>query len=163
MTNLTHQILSLKFDQKPHYTWPADLVSDDGECLFLSSIIGGTLIHYTRGFQEPQNLPSDMTFWRGRWYNVFRNYDPNYRLRNFYCNVGMPLEIEGDTIKYVDLDLDVRVYPDGSFELLDEDEFALHTVQYNYPQWVQQNAWQAVDEIKAMATAREGPFRLIAR
>jgi protein associated with RNAse G/E len=160
-SNATWKILSLKYDQKPHYTWPANFIEDDGERLYLRSVLGGVLTHYTRGFEEPQKLPSDLTFWRDRWYNVFVNYDADYSIRNFYCNVGMPPIIASNLVTFVDLDLDVRVYPDGSYDLLDEDEFAVHRVHYNYPEWVQQRAWQAVDEIIALAAAHEGPFQLI--
>ncbi|MEP7289021.1 MAG: DUF402 domain-containing protein [Chloroflexota bacterium] len=164
MTDLSWQIwqiMSLKYDHRPHYTWPATLIEDNDERLFLSSVVGGILVHHTRGFEEAQTLPSDLTFWRNRWYNVFTNYDENRLLRNFYCNVTMPLFLQANTINYVDLDLDVRVYPDGSYTLLDEDEFAEHTVQYNYPDWVQRRAYEAVDEIVALAKAGEGPFALL--
>src|ERR1043166_9277883 len=75
LTNPVWQILSLKYNQQPHYTWPAALIDDDGERLRLSTVIGGLLVHYTRGFEEAQVLRSDLTFWRERWYNVFTNYN----------------------------------------------------------------------------------------
>src|SRR5258708_4788904 len=103
-TNPMWQILSLKYNQQRHYTWPATLSSDNGERLRFSTIIGGLLIHYTRGFEEPQHLRSDLTLWRERWYNVFTNYDANGKLHDLYCNVAMPLEISGNTLQYIDLD-----------------------------------------------------------
>ena len=161
MTDLTWQIVSLKYDHRKHYTWPATLVEDDGERLFLRTVVGGTLVHYSRGFEELQRNPSDLTFWRDRWYNIFVNYTEAGVLRNFYCNVTMPLFITDHTLNFVDLDLDVRVYPDGSWVLLDEDEFALHAVQFNYPDWLQKRARQAVGEITELAQAGEGPFALL--
>src|SRR5438045_2892424 len=112
------QILSLKFDKRPHYTWPAVLNEDNGHLLRLRSLIGGTLIHYTRGFEEAVRRPADLTFWRDRWYNVFTNYHEDGKLRNFYCNVTMPLTVQDSTISFVDLDLDVRVAPDGTYRIL---------------------------------------------
>src|SRR5258708_17923846 len=159
------QIAALKYDGRPHYTWPATYLDDDGDHLRLSTLIGGILIHTTRGFDEVQELASDLTFWRGRWYNVFTNYDEDHRLRNFYCNVAMPLEIDQSlsisTLKYVDLDLDVRVFPDGRHELLDEDEFIDHTAKFGYPLAVQERARRAVEEILALVAARSGPFSAI--
>src|ERR1041385_5531591 len=103
-TNPTWLILSLKYNQLRHYTWPATLLDDDGERLRFTTIIGGLLIHYTRGFEEAQYLRSDLTFWRERWYNVFTNYDADGNLHDLYCNVAMPLVISENTLQYVDLD-----------------------------------------------------------
>jgi protein associated with RNAse G/E len=159
--NQTWQILALKYDQKPHYTWPATFVDDDGDQLRFESVVGGMLVHYTRGFQEPTRRRSMLTFWRDRWYNVFTNYMLDGQLSNFYCNVAMPCFIKEYTLGFVDLDLDVRVYPDGNYQVLDEDEFELHRVKYSYPAWVQDKARQTVDEIVALSKLGEGPFQIL--
>jgi|SRR5581483_2080044 protein associated with RNAse G/E len=161
MTYPVWQILSQKYDLQPHYTWPAELRYDDGHELRFSSVIGGLLVHYTRGFQEPTRRPSDLTFWRGRWYNVFTNYHEDGTLRNFYCNVTMPLSIKDSTIIFVDLDLDVQIWPDGSYRILDKDEFEAHRLQYGYPDWVQRQALNGVNEILALFGERKGPFSLL--
>jgi protein associated with RNAse G/E len=155
------QILSLKYNQQPHYTWPAALIDDDGERLRLSTVMGGLLVHYTRGFEEAQVLRSDLTFWRERWYNVFTNYDADGKLSNLYCNVAMPFVISENTLQYVDLDLDVRFYPGGTYEILDEDEFEQHAAELQYPVQVRNRALQAVDEIIALAKSRVEPFDLL--
>jgi uncharacterized protein len=158
MDNRVWQVLALKYDGRPHYTWPAELLEDDGEQLTFRSVVGGLLVHYTRGFEEPTRRPSDLIFWRDRWYNVFVNLNDDGSTRNFYCNVAMPLSIEGNTIKFVDLDLDVQIFPDGTYRVLDRDEYELHCIKYAYPDWLQQMAEQAVTEILALFEAREGPF-----
>ncbi len=163
MTRSVWQILAQKYDRRPHYTWQAVLLDDDGQQLRLASVVGGKLIHYTRGFEEIMQRPSDLTVWRGRWYNVFTNYHEDGTLRNLYCNVAMPPLIEDSTITFVDLDLDVQYWPDGTFRILDMDEFEQHRVQYGYPDWVQTNALRAVNDILALAEARDGPFGILAR
>ena len=160
-TNPMWQILSLKYNLQPHYTWPATLKDDNGERLHFTTVIGGMLVHYTRGFEQPQILRSDLTFWRERWYNVFTNYDADGNLHDLYCNVAMPLVISGNTLQYVDLDLDLRFNPDGTYELLDEDEFDQHTAELEYPTQVRQRALQTVDEIIALAKSRVEPFSLL--
>ena len=163
MTRSIWQILAQKYDKRLHYTWQAVLLDDDGQQLRLASVVGGKLVHYTRGIEEVTQRRSDLTFWRQRWYNVFTNYHEDGTLRYFYCNVAMPPVIEDSTVSYVDLDLDVQVLPDGSFRILDMDEFEQHRVRYGYPDWVQTNALRAVNDILALAEAREGPFGILAR
>ena len=60
-----------------------------------------------------------------RWYNLFEIHDRlSDTLKGWYCNVALPAVIDEHTISYVDLALDLLVYPDGKQLVLDEDEFA---------------------------------------
>jgi hypothetical protein len=63
-------------------------------------------------------------YYSERWYNVFEIHDrEDDSLKGWYCNVTLPAEIDEHTISYVDLALDLLVYPDGKQLVLDEDEF----------------------------------------
>ena len=42
-------------------------------------------------------------------------------------------ELVENTIKYIDYDLDLRVFPDGSFKVLDRGEYNYHKELMNYP------------------------------
>jgi uncharacterized protein len=68
------------------------------------------------------------TWYRERWYNIFEIHDrDDGLLKIWYCNVGKPVEFADGVVSYIDLALDLLVYPDGRQEVLDEDEFeALH-------------------------------------
>jgi uncharacterized protein len=64
-------------------------------------------------------------YYNKRWYNLYEIHDRlDDRLKGWYCNVTLPAEIDKHTISYVDLALDLLVYPDGTQLVLDEDEFA---------------------------------------
>ena len=43
-----------------------------------------------------------------------------------------PFIIEEDTIKFIDYDLDLRVFPDGSFKILDRGEYKYHKNLMHY-------------------------------
>jgi protein associated with RNAse G/E len=53
-----------------------------------------------------------------------------------YVDICTPAVWEGFTATSVDLDLDVAMRPDGSVELLDEDEFVEHSSAMAYPEHV---------------------------
>ncbi|MEQ1643634.1 MAG: DUF402 domain-containing protein [Pyrinomonadaceae bacterium] len=72
-------------------------------------------------------------FWPDRWYNIFRFHQPDGSLRNYYCNIAMPFTLEGDTLEFVDLDIDVVVWPDGRHEILDRDDFEENAIRFGYP------------------------------
>jgi hypothetical protein len=64
-------------------------------------------------------------YYSDRWYNLFEIHDRlDDSLKGWYCNVTLPAEIDEPTISYIDLALDLLVYPDGKQLVLDEDEFA---------------------------------------
>jgi len=64
------------------------------------------------------------TWYTDRWYNIFEIHArEDDHIRGWYCNIGLPAEVEGSTISYVDLALDLLVFPDGRQIVLDEDEF----------------------------------------
>ena len=64
-------------------------------------------------------------FYADRWYNIFEMHDrADGSLKGWYCNVCLPAELSAGRVAYVDLALDLLVYPDGRQLVLDEDEFA---------------------------------------
>lgn len=69
------------------------------------------------------------TFYSNRWYNVFEMHDKeDDRLKGWYCNVCRPASLEEESVAYMDLALDLLVYPDGRQLVLDEDEFEVLAV-----------------------------------
>ena len=65
------------------------------------------------------------TYYTDRWYNIFEIHSrDDDSLRGWYCNISRPAEIEGDAVSWIDLALDLLVFPDRRQVVLDEDEFA---------------------------------------
>jgi hypothetical protein len=63
------------------------------------------------------------TFFFERWYNIFRIADSEASLKGFYINISKPPIIRDQVIDWEDLAIDVWVRPDGTYIVLDEDEF----------------------------------------
>ena len=59
------------------------------------------------------------------WYNVFEVRAVDGTLKGWYANVGMPVQLdpERSVLRYVDLALDVWANPDGTYVVLDQDDF----------------------------------------
>lgn len=88
-----------------------------------------------------------------RWYNVFEVHDrDDGRIKCWYCNVTMPATWEGGEIAYVDLALDLFVYPDGRQLVLDEDEFEA----LNPPADLRARALQALEQLKLLVRPQDG-------
>lgn len=64
------------------------------------------------------------TFFTDRWFNVFEIHShSDNKFKGLYCNVSYPAEITDGVVSYVDLALDLLVFPDGRQLVLDQDEF----------------------------------------
>ena len=74
--------------------------------------------------------PAIMYFFKDKWFNVIAQLkkDGIY----FYCNIASPFIIEEDTIKYIDYDLDLRIFPSGEYKILDKGEYKYHKRIMNY-------------------------------
>ncbi len=65
------------------------------------------------------------TYYTDRWYNIYEIHDRHTDdLKGWYCNVTRPARFENGRVSYVDLALDLLVFPDKTSLVLDEDEFA---------------------------------------
>ena len=50
----------------------------------------------------------------------------------YYCNIASPALISSRMIKYIDYDLDAKLFPDGDIRILDEKEYLRHKDNYKY-------------------------------
>ena len=75
--------------------------------------------------------PAILYFFLNRWYNIIGQY--KNKGIYYYCNMASPIIIEDNTIKFIDYDLDVKVFPNGSFKVLDKNEYSYHKKKYQYP------------------------------
>ncbi|RIK46179.1 MAG: DUF402 domain-containing protein [Chloroflexi bacterium] len=71
-------------------------------------------------FEHGDELDEFFSLERG--YNVFALYRGGRDLVGWYCNVTLPTVVEGDTIIWHDLYIDIIRYPNGQWLLLDMDE-----------------------------------------
>ena len=74
--------------------------------------------------------PAIMFFFKNRWFNIIGQLK-EYGIY-FYCNIATPFLIDDKVIKYIDYDLDLRVFPNGSFKILDRMEYKYHRKQMHY-------------------------------
>jgi predicted RNA-binding protein associated with RNAse of E/G family len=96
------------------------------------------------------------THYGDRWYNVFAIYDVDSdRLKGWYCNITRPARIEDGQVSSDDLALDLIVYPDGTWKVLDQDEFEA----LDLPQEDRTKALATLAELRGLAEALEGPFQ----
>ncbi len=90
-------------------------------------------------------------YFSDRWYNIYAIYSHvDGQFKGWYCNVTRPALIAADCVSYVDLALDLLVYPDGRQLVLDEDEFAALALDES----TRRQALLALSELKSLFDSR---------
>ncbi len=117
------QIQCYKHNGKIHRAWDEAIVLD----IKKDYIVFGnnkTKVTEAQGTWWKTKEPAIMYFFKNEWYNIISQIkkDGIY----YYCNIATPFIIEEGTIKYIDYDLDLRIYPSGEFKILDKLEYEYH-------------------------------------
>lgn len=100
--------------------------------------------------------PAIMYFYRDRWFNVIGQYKKTGIC--YYCNIASPFILDGKVIKYIDYDLDLRVFPDGSFRVLDRGEYNYHKTVMNYSNELDKILKYELTNLIEIAKLKTGPF-----
>ncbi|REJ78470.1 MAG: DUF402 domain-containing protein [Acidobacteria bacterium] len=158
MINKEIIVNSRKFDFGIHRTWKGRLAATEESLILVLGRFESEVRHEKLGIIRPGTFSYEY-YWLDRWYSVFRFHEPDGAFRNFYCNVNQP-PVLNDTgeLDYVDLDIDILVTEDFSYEILDLDEFESNSRRYSYPEQTVFKAEDALKELELMIINREFPF-----
>lgn len=86
-------------------------------------------------------------YYSRRWFNIFEMHDRDSgETKGWYCNITRPAVFGNGALSYVDLALDVLVFPDGRLRLLDEAEYAALALDAAD----REQASNAVEELKTL-------------
>ncbi len=149
----------LKHDGVEYRRWHATLSRREDDLIVLDAEFDVDVSHELLG-EIKRRTKTVEYYWLDRWYNVFRFLEDDGRTRLWYCNVNTPPRFEGGTLTYVDLDIDILVQPDRSFQVLDEDEFEINAKLYGYSEEEKSHAVVAVKELTMMIEQHRFPFLL---
>jgi protein associated with RNAse G/E len=149
----------LKHDGSEHRRWTGRLAQKEANLIVLEAEFDVDVSHHLLG-EIRRGTRLIEYYWLDRWYNVFRFLHDDGTTRLFYCNVNKPPVFGGQSLTYIDLDIDVIVQPDYSYEVLDLDEFKANSQRYAYTVEEQTKARAAVEELVRMIESRQFPFSI---
>ena len=138
------QIQCYKHNGKIHRAWDEAVVIDIKED-YLVCGNDRTIVIESEGNVWKTKEPAVMFFFKERWFNIIAQLkkDGIY----FYCNIASPYIIEEKTIKYIDYDLDLRVFPHGEYKILDKMEYKYHKKIMNYSNDLDKVITSSLDEL----------------
>ena len=149
------EIHSYKHNAKIHRVWHATTILDVSHKT-ITAITHKTLVTEADGRVWHTKEPAIWYFYEKYWFNVLcmLRADGVY----YYCNLSSPYVYDQKVIKYVDYDLDIKIFPDYSYKILDLEEYKKHKRDMKYSAEIQEVIDQQLNVLLKMLATRTGPF-----
>lgn len=148
-------IQSFKHNGSLHRTWSKGTLIEMNEDYWVV-VTYKTLVVESNNRIWQTREPAICFFYPNEWFNVIAMIRRNGI--TYYCNIASPSLYDGEAIKNIDYDLDVKVYPDGYYEVLDLDEYDEHKKLMEYPLDLQSIVTSQVDILINRIEHGETPF-----
>lgn len=148
-------IHSYKHNEKIHRSWDEALYLGENNNYDVFANYK-TIVTESDGRTWKTKEPAIIYFSKTDWFNIIGQIKSNGIY--YYCNIASPYVIEGQTIKYIDYDLDLRVFPDGSFKVLDRGEYQYHKKIMNYSNEMDKILRNELTKLINIVRNKEFPF-----
>lgn len=139
-----YQIQCYKHDGSVHRAWEEAIVLDVQK----DYIVFGnkrTLVTRAEGITWRTREPAIMYYFKNKWFNIIAQMKKVGF--SYYCNIATPCLIEENTVKYIDYDLDLRIFPTGEYKILDKLEYQYHKKIMNYSEDLELVIKNGLDEL----------------
>ena len=147
-----------KYPRRPHLSIAARLIRDKPDYLLTLIPLGSPFYSYKEGRNYRGRRLIMHLFWPGRYYNVELTWLEDATFLGYYVNLALPVEWDGDTLAYVDLELDISWYKGEQIKILDEEDYEALKVKYNLPAELISRVSETTSEALQMMEARAFPF-----
>lgn len=148
-------IKSYKHNGELHRTWQSTMVVKMEQNILIGAN-DKTLITEGNGRKWVSREPSLVYFHRKYWFNIIVMFRPEGVA--YYCNLATPFVIDREALKYIDYDLDIKVFPDGEKRLLDVEEYALNKKRWHYNEKIDAILRESSLELLEWIDKKKGPF-----
>ncbi|BCB05221.1 DUF402 domain-containing protein [Bacillus sp. KH172YL63] len=156
MSQIIH-ITSLKYPDSLHYEWEGELVWKTSNYVMVLCKAGRKLIHHTKN----TTFTIDVTSLE--FFSLKEGFTAAMEIRDgsivsYYCNVASPAVLRGNELSYVDLDLDLIKRENEHWQVIDEEEFEINSLKYNYPLELKEGAIRSLEKLLSKVRKKEFPF-----
>ncbi len=144
-----------KHNGEIYKTWDEAIVLDiTKEYLVLGN--NNVLVTKKDGRTWHTKEPAIMFFYFSNWFNVIAQFKKVGLF--YYCNIASPFVLDNRVVKYIDYDLDLRIFPDGAYQVLDKNEYNYHRKLMKYSQDINYIVKSELSNLIEMKKNRVGPF-----
>ncbi|MEE3488712.1 MAG: DUF402 domain-containing protein [Bulleidia sp.] len=148
-------IQSFKHDGSLHRTWCKAFVLEETEERYTVMTNKAWVIEHD-GRRWFTREPAVYFLWKHKWFNVIAMIRKTGVY--YYCNLASPSIYDGEAIKNIDYDLDVKLYPDRTYEILDENEYAAHAASMQYGDRIKHAVEHQMQDLLDLMEDEKDPF-----
>jgi protein associated with RNAse G/E len=149
------RIQAYKHDGEFHRMWShCYVLEDNDDFIVLCSIKARVIENGGRIWHTKE--PAIFICYKKEWFNIIAMIKTSGV--HYYVNLASPSIYEDNFIRFIDYDLDVKLFPDGSKKLLDESEYRRHAKEYNYSNDIKNCLNNAVKIIYKKMDDKSFPF-----
>lgn len=148
-------IQAYKHDGGFHRQWTHSYILEDNEDFAVLASIRAAVIE-NGGRKWHTKEPAIFILSKKRWYNVIAMFKETGIC--YYVNIASPTVYDNGMFKYIDYDLDVKLYGDGTVKLLDVSEYKKHAEEQGYGPEIEAILDKTVKEIYELINKKEFPF-----
>lgn len=155
MEGETIQIHSYKHNGHIHRIWEETTVLKGTNTV----VIGGndrTMVTESDGRTWITREPAICYYHSQYWFNILGMLREDGI--HYYCNLSSPFVFDDEALKYIDYDLDIKVFPDMTYVLLDEDEYEEHRKLMGYPDVIDKILKANMEKLIDWIRQKKGPF-----
>jgi len=158
MESLVNQwiiIQAYKHNGELHRQWSHGFVVEDNDDFIVVASIRASVIE-NDGRKWHTKEPAMFILFKKEWFNVIAMYKEDGI--SYYTNIASPTIFDKGYLKYIDYDLDIKLYGDGATRLLDVNEYNKHSEEQNYSDEIKVILKNTVDKVYEKIKNHEYPF-----
>ena len=148
-------IQAYKHNEELHREWSHSYVLEDNEDYYVLVSVRAAVVE-SDGRKWHTKEPAIFILSKKKWFNVIAMFKENGIC--YYVNIASPAIYDKGFIKYIDYDLDVKLFGDGTTKLLDVSEYKKHAQELGYSDEIKEVLENSVDKIYNMIKEKEFPF-----
>lgn len=148
-------IESFKHDGSIHRLWDRGLVLDNNPDFIVVATKRAKVIE-SNGRRWYTKEPAVTIFSKKEWWNticMFKQEGITY-----YCNIASPAVVDNGVIKYIDYDLDAKLFVNKEIKVLDEKEYIHHKKKYAYSDDLDKILHYQTEQVLKMMKEEKFPF-----
>lgn len=150
----TH-IHSYKHDGSLHRVWLNTYILEDQEDVLITGNYATKVVeHNGRSWYTKE--PAICYFYKHEWFNIIAMLKKDGI--HYYCNLSSPFIFDHEAIKYIDYDLDLKLFPSGKILHLDQNEYDVHKDQMSYDLLTQEIVQKSSEKLEKKMIKKEAPF-----
>lgn len=150
------RVQAYKHDGLLHRQWsPAYLAEENDDYWALASTSSSVTESDGRKWITKEHAV--FLLYKKKWMNVICMFKKTGGIC-YYVNIASPTILDKGFLKYIDYDLDVKLFPDLVEMTLDEKEFERHVLTYGYPKDLTEAINRSKDEVHGLIEQKAFPF-----